>query len=347
LKFINEKDLGLDKDHIVKLSLKKESREKYDVFKSELLQNPDIVSVTATNSPIHGIYWNGHGWDWDGREETTDPLTTYLYTDFDLFKTFNIELAEGRFLAKEFDAKESENSANIMINEAYARIIGKESAVGQVLTNGNNQANIVGVVKDFHYKPLQAEIGPIMISYSPERFYYMYIKIRSDNIQAAIGHIENMYKKFSPGYNFEYNFLDEDYDRMYRGVRRAGAILGYFALLAVIVSCLGLFGLASFMAENRTKEIGIRKVMGSSITGIIGLLSKDFIKNVMLANFIAWPLAYFFIKGWLDNFAYKTGINILLFIASGLLALVIALLTVSFQAIKAARTNPVDSLKYE
>ena len=187
----------------------------------------------------------------------------------------------------------------------------------------------------------------MILIYNTKNSYILFAKLKSENIPKTIGYIENIWKKFAPGYPFNYRFLDEALDRLYRSEQRIGTLFKYFSGLAILISCLGLLGLASFMAERRTKEIGIRKVLGASVSNIILLLSKEFTKWVIVANIIAWPVGYFAIKKWLQSYAYATNIVLWSFILSGVLALLIALATVSYQSIKAALANPVDSLRYE
>jgi putative ABC transport system permease protein len=222
------------------------------------------------------------------------------------------------------------------------------------LSHGRFQGTIIGVINDFNYFPLYYQSGPLIIfykTYNPEpnhHFYrYIFARIRPDNVPQTIASIENIYKKFNPEFPFIFRFLDEDYDHLYRSEEQSSVIFRYFATLAVLISCLGLFGLASFLTEQRTKEIGIRKVLGSTVRGIIILLSKQFLKWVAVANIIALPIAWFLSYKWLQDYPYRTGIGVWIFILTGAMTLVIAFLTVSYQSIKAARSNPVDSLRYE
>jgi putative ABC transport system permease protein len=205
----------------------------------------------------------------------------------------------------------------------------------------------VGVVKDFHVTSLHESIGPVLLQVRPSSFQYISARISTRNISNTLSFLGQKWSQFSPAFPFEYSFLDEDFDRLYRADEKVGRIIGIFSLLAILVACLGLFGLASYATEQRTKEIGIRKVLGSSIAGIVLLLSKEFTKWVLIANVIAWPIAYYAMKRWLGNFAYRAGIGLEIFIFSGFLAFAIALITVSYQSIKAALTDPVDSLRYE
>jgi putative ABC transport system permease protein len=206
---------------------------------------------------------------------------------------------------------------------------------------------IVGIIKDFHLHSLHRPLEPLYVFLNPSNFSNIAIKISSANIPATIGYVEGVMKKFSPSYPFSYSFFDEVFERAYFAEQRMGHIFEAFAILAIFIACLGLFGLATFAAEKRTKEIGIRKVLGASDSKIFLLLSKEFIRWVLLANIIAWPIAYFAMNLWLQNFAYRTDLGFVAFLKSGGTALLIAYLTVSYQSIKSARTNPVQSLRYE
>jgi putative ABC transport system permease protein len=202
-------------------------------------------------------------------------------------------------------------------------------------------------VKNFHYRGLQAQVEPLVMENNPRLFRYITLSIDISNLRESLAFVQSQWKSMYPNNPFESFFLDTDFDQQYRSDEQVGRIFGIFTVLGLFIACLGLLGLASFTAEIRTKEIGIRKVLGASVTGIVFMLSKQFTKWVLLANVIAWPLAYYIMSRWLKNFAYRADINILIFVLSGLLVLAIALFTVSFQSIRAATTNPADSLRYE
>jgi putative ABC transport system permease protein len=222
-----------------------------------------------------------------------------------------------------------------------------DNPVGRTISHEDNTYTIIGVVKDFHFKPLHRYIEPLIFFVIPGNFNILYAKIRTDTAAQTIGRIETVFKKFSPEFPFRYRFLDEAFGRLYRSEKRIGTIFQYFAFLAIFISCLGLFGLASFMAEQRTREIGIRKALGSTVGSIIVLLLKEFVKWVAIANIIAWPTAFVVMSSWLRNFAYRTSIGLDIFILSGLATLAIAVITVSYQSIKTATANPVEALRCE
>jgi putative ABC transport system permease protein len=346
--FIRNKDLGFVKEQLLYVPIRGYFPDGSAAIKQELLQYPDILSVSVTSHLPTGIYWNGSGWDWEGRNPNVDPLVTYLAADPDFLETFKIEMAQGKFYPKGALADDSGYTSSIVINEEFGRMIGRGSLIGQRLTVGTENLTIIGVIEDFHFKPMQAEVGPLVIILpAPYRSQFMFMRIDSNAIPETLERIEGTLKKVRSDFPFEYHFLDEDFDRLYRAEQRTGAIIRYFSCLTILISCLGLLGLASFTAEQRTKEIGIRRVLGSSMKSIVLLLSRDFLKWVAAANILAWPIAYFYTHKWLQNYAYRTNVGWDLFVFAGFFAIFIALVTVSYQAIRAARTNPVDALRNE
>jgi putative ABC transport system permease protein len=283
------------------------------------------------------------GVDWEGKNEKDEILIHFLFSDRDLANTFKMKMVEGRFYSKDFGS----DTSSIVINEEAAKIIGMKDPVGKTLTMWGDKLTIIGVVKNFNFKPLDTKIEPLVIRYSDNLLHSMFIRVKPGDLTGTIDYIKDVYKTFSPSAPFDYHFLDEDFDNLYRSETRMQTIFSYFAILAIIISCLGLFGLASYIAERRKKEIGIRKVLGANVFNLSYLLSLQFTKWVFISNLIAWPVAYFLMNRWLQDFAYRVDISFWLFPLAGLLVLVVALLTVLYQAIKAALVNPVKSLKYE
>ena len=352
LEYMRNKDLGFNKDHLVYVPVSGALKEQHEAAKQELLKVPGISSVSLTSRTPLLFGSSGSGWQWEGKSEDTNPSIRYFCCDYDFTKTFEVEMAHGRFFSEELTKGGSIQSGQVVINQQLAEIIGKEDPVGMRLSHGIWQATIIGVVRDFNYWPLYRRSGPLIIfhkSYNdqPHRYRYIFARIRPDDIPQTIAGIKSVYEMFSPEFPFIYRFLEDDYVGLYVSAERTGSVVKYFSLLAILVSCLGLFGLASFLAEQRTKEIGIRKVLGSSVRGIVVLLSKEFVKWILLANFIAWPIAWLMSRAWLQNFAYRTSLDVWIFLFAGVLALGIAVLTVSFQSVKAATANPVDCLRYE
>jgi len=352
LDYMRNKNLGFNRDFLVCVPVSGALSEHYGAAKQEMLKVPGILGVSLTSRTPLLFGSSGSNWQWEGKSEDTNPSIRYFCCDCDFTKTFEVEMAHGRFFSEELTKEGSLQSGQLVINEQFAEIIGKDNPVGMRLYKRGWQATIVGVVKDFNYWPLYRQSGPLIIfhkSYNdePHRYRYIFARVRPENIPRTIAGIKDVYETFSPEFPFIYRFLEDDYVGLYTAEEQTGSVVKHFSVLAILVSCLGLFGLASFLAEQRTKEIGIRKVLGSSVRGIVVLLSKEFVKWVALANIIAWPIAWFMSKAWLQNFAYRASMQFWMFLFAGVLALGIAVLTVSFQAVKAATANPVDCLRYE
>jgi putative ABC transport system permease protein len=343
--FMRNQKLGYDKDQMVYMGMRGEMRYKMETIKAELMADPNILGVTAaSNPPTYGYQFSNSLWRWEGMGPDEEILMRALFADVDYFKVLGMEITEGEGFDRELP---TEGDFYAVINEEAARIMGFEDPVGQWLSIGDNRGSILGVVKDYHFAPLRTKIEPLIILYNPPQSRVLFAKIRAGNIPSAMGHMERVWKKFAPEYNFHYTFLDQALDRLYRAERRIGRISGAFSLLAILLSCLGLLGLASFMAEQRTKEVGVRKILGASTPQLVVLLSKEMTKWVLAANIIAWPAAYLAVGKWLQGFAYRIHIGPLPFVLTALLTFSIALVTVSYQALRAAGTNPADCLRYE
>jgi putative ABC transport system permease protein len=344
LNFIQKADLGFERDHIIHMRMRGEFKQKYDAIKHELLQNPSIINVTATDRTP--IMWSNSTdeVDWEGKGGEEKIGFGVRMVDYDYMDTFQMEMAQGRFFSKEFPADASQG---FVVNESAVKAMGMKSPLGKSFSVWERKGKIIGVIKDFHTESLYKTISPFVLMIWPEWYGRMSIRIKSENIPATLGYIESKIKEFVPDYPFEYQFLDEELDSLYRTEQLTSKIIGYITILAVFISCLGLFGLSSFTTEQRTKEIGIRKVLGASVSGVVLLLNKEFTKWVIIANIIAWPVAYFAMRKWLQNFAYRADIGLGVFIFSAVLVLIVALMTVSYQSFKAAVAHPADSLKYE
>ncbi len=343
LKYIQNKDLGYTKDYIVNVPMNAELNESFTAFKEELGKNTNIRGVTnASTSPAY--VGNVNPALWEGKADDKRVLFNFYLVEYEFLDVFGLELVAGENFRKKY-VKGDE--IPYIVNEAAIKLMQLEDPIGKRFTMYDDKGIIIGVVKDYHFQTLTNEIGPIMITTLNWWRREAFIKINPHNVTETLGFIEETFNKFAPSFQFQYSFLDEDIDELYHEFYEMGSIIKYFAILAIFISCLGLFGLASFMTEQRTKEIGIRKVLGSSVSTIVILLSKGFGKWVLLGNFIAWPIAYHAMNKFLAMFAYRAELNIWLFIISGLLALVIALFTVGYQTIKSANSNPVKALKYE
>jgi putative ABC transport system permease protein len=352
LHYIKNKELGFDKDQILMLKMQGELREKYDLVKTELLQNPNILSISGAEP--HPVIQDGETGiiHQVGNTEQEGTWTYLKWIDYDYLKTFDMKLAEGRFFSKEFPTDASNSSPAWLVNEKAVEEMGTNNPIGQEcyfnFYFGRVNGRIIGVIKNFHNESLHDEIRPItFMLISGNRFANMSIKIKAENITNTISFIENKMKELVPSYIFQYNFLDEEIDTLYKTDQLTSKLVAWATFLAIFISCLGLLGLAMFTVEQKRKEIGIRKVVGASVFSILKLFTKDITKWVLLANIIAWPFAYCAMNKWLQNFAYRIDMSWWIFALAGGLALLIALLTVSWQAIRAAIANPVDALRYE
>jgi ABC-type antimicrobial peptide transport system permease subunit len=345
VKFMKNKNLGFDKEHLLYIRVEGSLKKSHSSMKHELLQHPGIKNITLTSHSPTGIYNNGSGWDWEGRDPSVDPLVTYFGVDPDFLDTFQMELAEGDSFRKGTEI----TASKVLINQRFANIIDIDPIIGTRISQGEETLQIMGVVKDFHFTPVYREIGPLLLYHNPEwrEYRYMFMRLNPGDIPETIAAVKKSAEKFNPEFPFAYTFIDQDYDRLYRTLEREMDIIRTFTILAILISCLGLFGLASFTAEQRTKEIGIRKVLGASASKIVIMLSKEYGKWVLTANIIAWPVAYYFMRNWISNYPYRIGINMTIFLAAAMLSLFIAQITVVFQALKAAQASPADSIRYE
>jgi len=344
LNYMRNKDLGFAKDNIVCVPIRGNMREKFLSLKKELLQHPYIEAVTASASLlIRGWRYSDNGWAWEGKNPHEEIEIRVEMVDDDYLKTFGMEIVEGRNFSKEYSTDANEA---VIVNEKTVQVMGLESAVSSRLKHWDKSYKIIGVVKNYHLRSLREDIDPLVLFYRPDYTFYLSIRLKSERVPQTIAYIETIWKKYALGYPFDYRFLDEALDDLYGIEKIMGAIFKYASILAIFVACLGLFGLVSFMAEQRTKEIGIRKTLGASVTKIVLLFSKEFAKCVLIANIIALPAAYFLVHVWMNDYTYRTTISFWIFILASILTIVIALLTVSYQAIKAARANPVEALRY-
>ena len=343
--FIVNQDLGFDKDQVMRISLTSDVSKNWRTFRTELLKNPDIKSFTFTNTiPGHNESTT-KDWDWEGKVGDEKIKLSIIGVDDDFVKTFGMKIKKGRFFSREFP---SELGQGFVINEEAARIMGFEDPLGKTmkLGNVNRSGKIIGVVQDYHFSSLREKIEPMVMAYG-FGLDTLFIRINNQNIPSVISHVEGVFKKIAPQDTLKYSFMDEELSRLYTNEQRLIDTLKYFTLLAIFISALGLYGLALYSSNQRTKEIGIRKVNGARISDIVYLLAKDSLRWVVLANIIAWPLAFWAVSQWLQNFAYRINISVWPFITAGIAAFAISLLVILSQTIKAARSNPVDSLKYE
>jgi putative ABC transport system permease protein len=354
--FMRFKKLGFQKEHVIIVPVNGNAfRQDTDGFKQELLRHANISAVAGSillPSRI-GMYNNV---TWEGAAENESISLMQNKIDYDFLGLYEIEVIQGRNFSREYSSDIADYSRKnlagaIILNEEAVRRFGWKDPIDKkvIQTFGNERYifNVVGVIKDFHFSSLHNRIVPLSLFLNPANPGYFSIKVAGGDIQNTLAIIRQIWQNLNPQVPFEYYFLDESFEQIYQSEERLHTLFSYFSLLSIFIACLGLFGLAAFSAEQRTKEIGIRKVFGASSSNILILLSREFTKWIIFANLIAWPAAWIYLNSWLGEFAYRTDINWWLFVIAGGLAMVIALLTISYQALKAAMTNPADALRYE
>ena len=341
LHFMQNRDLGYDTEHIIYFAGYNGYRTNYEAAKSELLQNPNILAVCRGFPPPSGE-WGTTEVEWEGKDPSLEVKIGQGSCSHDYLKVFNLKMAEGRFFSKEF----ADDEQNWVLNETAIKAMEMEDPVGKWFSFRGQKGTIIGILKDFHGASLHNPIAPVAMK--PTEEFFMFVKFRPGNTAEMLSFLKiKWYKYVGTHEPFQYEFINENIENWYRTEQRIGKIFRYFTVLTVFIACLGLFGLASFMAERRTKEIGIRKVLGARASSIALLLTKEFTKWVVVANVVAWPAAYFVSKQWLRGFAYRIDLGWEIFVFSALVALVIAVGAVSYQALKAAAANPVRALRYE
>jgi putative ABC transport system permease protein len=345
--YVRHKKLGFDRDQLVYMKMSSDIPGEYEALKNELLQIPGITSVTAVSSlPTHGVVFSTSHVVWPGKPDDKELLLNAVSVGGDYVKTFGMKMLDGRFL----DASSGSSSDSVreaVLNETAVQKMNLDSPVGKKLEFSNLKVIITGVIKDYYFQSLHHSMEPLVIVSVPEWYGYVFARLDTNSTPRTMAAIEQVWKKFSPDTPFNGRFLNADYDLLYWSEQRMREVFNYFTILAICISCLGLFGLAAYMAERRTREIGIRKVLGASLSRLTFMISGEFVKWVLIANVIAWPLAFVAMNRWLQTFAYRISLSWTVFAASGVLAVVIAFLTVGFLALKAALSDPVKALKYE
>ncbi|AKD57615.1 ABC transporter permease [Spirosoma radiotolerans] len=350
MNYLRTKNLGLDRENVVYIPLEGEIAQpkKVEAFRQEVMRKPTVASATTTMSLPVNVQSTSGDLRWAGKDPKLETSVACMFVGGDFMRTMNIKLAAGR----DFSVDSPADSANYIINEATAKLMsestpGMKNPVGKEVTFWMGKGQIIGVMKDFHLNSLHQAISPLILCFDSRNTSYLLVKTRPGQTRQAISDLEQLAKQFNPNYPFNYHFVDEEYENLYRSEQQVNTLVNYFGMLAILISCLGLFALAAFTAEQRTKEIGVRKVLGASVANIVGLLSKDFLKLVLIALVLATPLAWWALGKWLDTFVYRADLTWWIFGIAGTLAVLIAFLTVSYQSIKAALMNPVTSLRSE
>ena len=349
---MKKKDIGYDSSNILVVNMFGDMPQQYNAIKETLARNPNVEYVSGAMALPSMIGSNSGGIDWDGRDPDFEPLVSLSAVDLDYPELLKIEILEGRSFSRDYPSDmadpDSTNGA-FMINETLAGIMEIDDVTGMRLNFMGIDGPIVGVMKDFHFQSMRNELPPLAVALSPASFFrFMMIKVKDGlPIDNAAESVKESWKTVMPDYPLEYTLLDDQYDTMYRSETRIGKLLLFFTFAAIIIASLGLFGLASFLAEKRTREIGIRKTLGSTNQQIIGLMIRQFSQLVLIAIIIAIPASWYLLGKWLENYAYKTDLSIGVFAIPGIAVFIFAILTVLMQAWKASRTSPAVCLKYE
>lgn len=347
IQYTKNRDLGFNQNNVLYVNTAPNLMKNYASLKQRVLSTNDVSAVSlASHSPM-AMYSNGGGYHWEGKAANEDVLVTNVSADADYLTTFGIQLKEGIGFSR--DPKL--DSTNVIINESFAKIMGKAGHVGGQFwwDDPGHPMTIIGITKDFVYNDVnETHPSPLAFYNYPSNAQYIFMKLKpTKNLQSVISRLQTVFKSADGSQPFDYHFVDKDFEKKFKQQQFIGSLATIFGCLAIFISCLGLLGLSAFMAEQRTKEVGIRKVLGASIISIIKLLSKDFLELVLLSYVIAFPLAYWMMHSWLQSYAYRVGISWYVFVTAGVLSIIIAFITVSSQALRAARANPVKSLKTE
>jgi putative ABC transport system permease protein len=347
--YMKSKALGYDKEQVLYFPLRGLTTQTYGALREELRKDPRVLAVASASDLPCAIGSNSSGVRWEGKDPNQVVLVSMCAVDYDFLDVMRIDLVEGRNFSRELatDARQA-----FLVNEEVRKLMNKTSAAGEAFSFAGRDGRVIGVMKDFHFEELQSKIEPLAVFVDnengiPQWGGYALLRVAPGDVPATIEAVRKAWKAVNPLYPFDVRFLNERVDEMYRTEERAGGLLRTFAVLAVLIACLGLFGLASFTAEQRTREIGIRKVLGASAPRITAMLCREFLLLVLVANLLAWPAAYWAMGSWLKGYAYRTDLGLTTFVLALGLALAIALLTVSLQAVRAAVASPSESLKYE
>jgi ABC-type antimicrobial peptide transport system permease subunit len=347
IEHVKNRQLGYNKENIIYVMLKGKMNEHFPSIQQQLLSTGAVENAAMSNNLVFNVGSSSGDFSWNGKTPESKLLVSMDWVTPQYISTMGMKLAYGR----DFYTDITTDSSSVIINETFAKIIGKQNPVGDIIRRDNGkgkQLTIVGVVKDYVFNDMYKKPDPLILFCDTSNVSSMLIRLKANqDVQQQLAKVENIIKTNNPGYPFESKFLDEDFSNLFKSEMLIGKLSRVFALLTILISCLGLLGLAAYTAERRTKEIGIRKVLGATVTNVVALLSKDFLGLVAISSLVAFPLAWWMMNKWLQDFAYRINISWWVFVIAGALAVVIALFTVSFQAIKAAIANPVKSLRTE
>ena len=343
--YVQSKNIGYDKSNILYFNKEGNLNENAESFIAELKKIPGVIRASSVQDNVmqKGNGSSTYGITWPGKSSELSVDFAIRTVNYDLIETLGIQITDGRSFSKAYGAEDQ----GVIFNETAIKIMGLKKPIGTTINLWGEDKTIIGVVKDFHISSLHEAIAPVVFKFDPQRASTVMVKIAPGKERETISSVEELYKKMNPGYLFEYKFLDEVYQAQYISEQRVSVMSKYFAALAIIISCLGLFGLAAFNAQVRTKEIGIRKVLGASVSNVMVMLSKDFVILIILSMMIGFPLSWIAMNAWLDGFAYRVTIGADVFIIAGVAMIILALVTVSYQSLRSALMNPVSSLRTE
>ena len=341
LEYIRSKELGYDKTHVMSFYMQDMGKH-YEAIKAELLNQPGVTGMTRANSNIVNLGGQTGDNSWDGKEKGETLMLRTLTVDKDFVTFFKMQILDGAGFTGSVS-----DSVHFVLNETAVKAARIKDPVGKKFKLWNKNGTIIGVVKDFHFASMKQTIEPVIFYYQPNEMNRIFIRTNGINADKVIASAEHLWKKYNSGFTFHYAFLDDAFNELYKTEQQTGLLFNIFAGIAIFISCLGLFGLAAYTAQTRIREIGVRKVLGSSVAGIVELLAKDFMKLVLIGIVIAVPIAWYVMSKWLQNFAYRVEVQWWIFAVSGFLAFLVAMFTVSFQSVKAALMDPVKSLKSE
>lgn len=341
--FIQNRSLGYNKDNILIITREGAVFEKQDAFLDGIRAIPGVAAASSSGHDMTGHNGGTYGVEWPGKDPNDRTEFERMASDYGLIELLGMEMKEGRSFSQSFGA----DNLKVIFNEAAIEFMGMKDPIGKIVKANGKELEIIGVVKDFHYETFHDPYKPAFFYIEPNHTGMVMIKIETGKEQETIAGLEKFYNAFNPGFPFTYRFLDDDYQKLYAAEHRVATLSKYFAALAVVISCLGLFGLTAFTAERRIKEIGIRKILGSGTVGIVYLLSSEFTTMVIAAIVIAVPASWFFASQWLEGFVFRVDLQWWFFAGSAGAALMVAWLTVAFQTFKAARVNPVECLRSE
>jgi len=346
IQFLQNKDLGYGKDHIIRFDCEGKLVGTEENFVAQLKKIPGVVNASFTFNIMIGRNYGTYGIGWEGKNSNESIYFEGFGGGYGFIETMGMKMADGRSFSKDF----GDESNKIILNEEAVRMMRLKNPVGKNITVFEGSRQIIGVVKDFHFESLRETVKPLymtLLKQDSSPWNKMMIRIQAGNEIETVDRIRNFYENYNPGFPFDFHFLDELYEKQYTSELRVGILSKYFASLAILISCLGLFGLTAFTAQKRQKEIGIRKIIGASVPDLVLMLSRDLFKQVLIAITIAVPLSWWVMSQWLNGFAYRIPMGFGVFLIAALSVIVITILTVSFQSIKAAFRNPVVSLRSE